>query len=654
MLFALLPDASIIVFVFAWILAFFIPGDNLLRPLKLTVFERLILGTILGISIWALGGYFFGWIGARWLTYFYLVGNFLFWSKLNLSFKLKLPSFEFKKFDWTIPLIITGGSIFNLTAVWFIATNLAGGAYFCCRGTPDAIYHLALTNQIVKNFPPFEPGASDVLVKNYHFLSDLAVADLTRVFKIDIATLHYRYMSLLLALLLGSSSFVLCQILKLKMLFAKWLALFLYASGDIIYLLLFLRRDGLNFDVTILDDASKLLAGPPRAYSIVLFFGGLCLFLIWIRQRKILAGILTSIVFGSLIGFKVYTGIFALAGLGFLGIYFVWKKQFKMVLPLLIALILSITLYLPTNSKAGGLKFNGFWRFENFMVHKDLKIAKLEYSRLKNISEGNWAVTSLYKLLFIGLYFTFLFGTVNLAWTQSRNSLKLFPKELNIFLISGLLITIILGSFFLQQTGGANTVQFIIGAFIIGGIYAALAIFYWLRNIHGKVALFIVIVIVFLTSARSIHEVYGNLSSISQKKGFIITKEEMDGLLYLRNKTDPNSKILLSQWMSEDELFIYVSYFSDRPMFLASGGLLRDHGFNTSAKEEIVKKIMHSEDEQEVRQLLLNNKIDYLFFHSEIPSIVRYNPQFLKKVYENEKVNIFEVIHSGLVLSTLR
>jgi len=652
MFFALLPDTSIIVFIFAWILAFFIPGDNLLKPLKLTVFERLILGTILGISIWALTGYFFGWIGARWLTYFYLVGNFLIWCKLNLTFKLKLPSLDFKKFDWTIPLIIIGGSIFNLTAVWFIATNLSGGVYFCCRGVPDAIYHLALTNQIVKNFPPFEPGASDVLVKNYHLLSDLVVVDLARIFKINIATLHFRYMSLLLALLLGSSAFVLSQILKLKTLFAKWLALFLYASGDIIYLLLFLRRDGLNFDVTILDDASKLLVGPPRAYSIILFLGGLCLFSIWIKQRKILAGFCASIIFGSLIGFKVYTGIFALVGLGFLGIYFLWKKQFKMIIPLLIALILSISLYLPTNSGAGGLKFNGFWRFENFMVHNDLKISRLEYSRLKSISEGNWATVSLYELLFIGLYFTFLFGTVNLAWIQSRNSLKLFPKELNIFLISGLFVTIILGSFFLQKTGGANTVQFIIGAFIISGIYAALAIYYWLRKIHGLIALAIVIVILFLTSARSIYEVYGNLTSISQKKGFMITRQEMDGLLYLRNKTDPNSKIMLSQWMSEDELFIYISYFSDRPMFLASGGLLRDHGFDTSIKENIVKKIMRSDNEQEVKQLLINNNINYLFFHSELPIIIRYNPQFLKKVYENEKVNIFKVT-PGLVPSTL-
>ena len=105
--------------------------------------------------------------------------------------------------------------------------------------------------------------------------------------------------------------------------------------------------------------------------------------------------------------------------------------------------------------------------------------------------------------------------------------------------------------------------------------------------------------------------------------------------------------------MSKDQPFIYVSYFSDREMFLASGGLLKDHGFDTSEKEKIVKKIMHSNDQQEVKQLLLDNKIDYLFLHSEVPSIVRNNPQFLKKVYENEKVNIFKVT-PGLVPSILQ
>src|SRR4030042_6029488 len=285
-----------IIFILAVILAFFIPGRLALLPLKRSFFEQIVIGSSIGIVLWALQGYIFGLLGIRWASFFYLAFCFILWIYLYKKYFIKLRIHFPNQIDILSFLIIIGGSILSLSAVWFMGVRQSNGLFFCCRGVPDAIYHLSLTNQLINNFPPYEPGMSGVLVKNYHYLSNLAVADLSRVFKLDFVRVQFQFMSLFLTLLLGASAFVLANILKLSVSFAIWLAIFFYGSGDILYLLFLLRGKGLNFGVTILDDATKLLAGPPRAFSIVIFIAGISLFLIWIKRKNTYSGILMALI----------------------------------------------------------------------------------------------------------------------------------------------------------------------------------------------------------------------------------------------------------------------------------------------------------------------------------------------------------------------
>lgn len=638
-----LPDFSFIVFIVAWFSAFFVPGDLLLRPFLLSVFQRLVLGSVVGMVLWSLFGLLFGFLDIRWFSYLYVPAAFAAWVKLNNVFRFKLKNIHLLKVDFVDLGLIFGVIVLNLSAVWFIGVrDASGGMFFCCRGVPDAIYHLSLTNQVLHRFPPYEPGMSGALVKNYHFLSNLVVADVARVFRINIAPLQFRYFTLFVTLLLVGSAYVLSQLLGLKKTFARWLVLFLFGSGDILYILLWLRGKGFNFDVTILDDATKLLAGPPRAFSILIFFSGLCLMVFWIKRRDLYSGLLTAILMGSLIGFKVYTGIFALVGLSFLGLFFLVRREVKMILPVVGTIILAAAIYLPFNRGAGGLHFNGFWRFEDFMVHKDLVLSRFELARLIFLHEKKFIIVSLFEMLFIFLYFFFLFGTVNLGLLQSKKSLSLFPKEINIFLVSGLLVTLVIGSFFYQTTGGANTVQFIIGAFIIGGVYSALFCYHILGKIRFPIGIMLILLVVILTCARAIHEDITNFSSITKSEGFKLLPEEVAALSYLRDKTPKDSKILLSEWMSEEEIFLYVSFLGDRPMYLAGAGVLRDHGLDTKRNKAEVSAIINSNDYLDVYQKLKNNQINYIYLPVDMKLAAGDNTPLLEKVYSNEKIRILK------------
>lgn len=73
--------ASAIGFIIAIILAFFIPGDLFIKQLKLILFQRIVLATGLGIVLWALQGFIFGFLNFRNLTYVYVVICLILWSK---------------------------------------------------------------------------------------------------------------------------------------------------------------------------------------------------------------------------------------------------------------------------------------------------------------------------------------------------------------------------------------------------------------------------------------------------------------------------------------------------------------------------------------------------------------------------------------------
>jgi len=562
---------------------------------------------------------------------------------LGLSRKnLKLAKPVFPKLDKASILIIVVGTLMNLSAVWFIGVKTADGLYFCCRGVPDAIYHLSLTNEIVKNFPPYEPGMAGVHVKNYHYFSNLLSADMARIFNLDFIKTQFEFMSLLTALLLGGSAYILGGLLKLNKIITRWFLIFLYASGDVIYLLLFSRGQGLNFNVTIMDDASKLLAGPPRALSIALLLSGICMLAIFIKKRSLYAGILTAILMGTLVGFKVYTGIFALSGLAALGLYFLIKREYKLLIVPIAALAISLLYYIPNNISAGGLYFNGLWRFENFMEHKDLALSKLDYLRLMAQQNGNFILAAVLEIVFILIYFVTLFGTVNLGFFQSKKSLRLLPKEINIFLISAIFVSLVAGSFFYQKTGGANTIQFLINVFIVGALYASIAIYYWTKSM-GKIVRYIIFTLIFvLTVARPAYEISDNLTSIVSKKGFLVNNGQLATFAYLKNSTPDNAVIAVEPSMSEDEPFMYATFLTNRQIFLIGDGVLRDHGQNTKLREMDLNAIYTSTDLSLVSKLLKKYNIGYVYLSRGVGFGAKSSP-YLQKVFQNEKATIYRV-----------
>lgn len=638
---------NLLLFFIAVFIAFFIPGDLLIKKYHLSIFQRFVLGTGIGIVLWGWQGFIFGYLGLRFLSYFYIIILLLLWIKIDgwKFFRAVINKSFLIRVDWVVLALIILGVSTQLSSVWFNGIYTKQGLFFCCGNLFDSILHIALTNQIVKDFPPQEPGMYGEMIRNYHYWGNLIVGDLIRVFRLPLIQTQTQYSMFLTSVFLGLSAIVFGQISGLGKNFYRWLVFFLYFGGDLIFALVSFMRRELNFRMESIEDGAKFLVNPPRAFSIVIFFVGLSLFLIWLKRKNFSSGLLVVFVLVSTIGFKVYTGFFVLVGLSAL-FFFTIKKNFQFLFLFLTALVLSAIIYFPVNKEAGGLYFTGLHLFENFIVQPWMMLDRLELARRVYLEHNSWLRVTQYEIIFALIFIVTVFGTKLLGLLQTRKSLSLLPVELHIFLGSGMAVSAILGFFFQQYTGGANTFNFLVSIFIIGSIYTALACSYWINKVHRNVKFFLVIFVVVLTVPRVLQTTIVNIYNIQAKKGFTIDNYELNALKYLREKTEKNAIILVDyKAFKVDAESPYVSFLADRPMFLSGlGDELIAHGIDFSDRKIIVDTILTSHNPKEINENLLKYKIDYIYLSSLNNKLATEAASFSKTVFQNSKIRILRVL----------
>lgn len=598
--------------------------------------------------LWGWQGFIFGYLGLRWLSYIYLLAFFLIWLRPYLQNISKVKKFKLQvnrsSLDTILVILIILGVFIQLTSVWFTGVLTPKGLYFCCGTTQDNILQIAITEQIVKHFPPFEPGMYGRYIQNYHYWDSLVMAELVRVFKLPLIATDYQYMTVFISLFLGLSALVFAQILKLKKTFARWIVFFLYFGGDFVWVLIAIFRRQDFFIMNPLESGQQFLENIPRSVAIIAFFAFASIFLLWLKKKDKYTGILMALVAASLVGFKIYIGIFVIAGLGVLGLYYLIKREFKTTLPLILAAILSLIIYIPVNSNAGGLYFTGLWRFENFIVQPYLgALNRLELARVIYAQHHSIFRVAEYELIYFFVFIFAIFGTKLLGLFQNRKSLSLFPKELNIVLITGIIISAIAGLFFQQTSGGANTFNFLVSVFIIGSIYTALACFYWLDKRSKVIKVLFVSIIILLTVPRGIDQTYNNLVNITRGRGFVIVNKELTALNFLsKQKTGP--LVLVDPKISMDAESPYVSFLGNSNMFLSGiVSELQGHGIDYSDRLKARDTIVNSNNAVLVSTYLLKYNIGYIYtIPNEVPKSTQ-SAYFLKQIFNNKKIQILEV-----------
>jgi len=597
-----------IYYLFSILFAWYIPGLILVRGQKIPFLAKITLALPTGLGMWGFAGLIFGSLHMRFLFYPYIIIFLLIFFR-QFSFSRFVSKLKISIDPITVIILLTG-ICFQVLSVWFMGVSLFDSVRYCCGHIPDNHLFLAITNELMHNFPPYEPGVYQAPLQNYHFLSHLVVADIINIFHLPLVATTYQCVSWTLSLSLGLSALAFSSILQLGRSFRRWLLFFLYFGADGVFIILILTRSAFPFALNAMEAGTGMLFNYPRAFSIVILITGLSWLIIWHRRKLLFTGIVTAILFGTAYGYKAFTGLFVWPGLALLGALSLFRKDKQSIFMITGALAIGLTLHFSTNQESGGMFFDPMWRIHDFLSMREVGLPNMLLARQVFVEHNNWLRIALSDITMAIIFLFATFGAKVIGLIQTPVSLKKFPLELHVVLLSGLITSFILGMFFLQTQGGSITVNFLITVFIICSFYTALNISHVLDPLFRSFFWIPAIFIIFTTIPRSLWMTYKNIKDISIPAS-PYQKENMKLFHLIRDNTPKESLILpIGFSLTYDNL--WIKYFTDRNIYI-SGNFRGPIVTSTMMlREDVLSKTQTMTDPITLKKLLSSEHINYL------------------------------------------
>lgn len=632
-------------FIFASLLSFYIPAKVILGKFlnEKSLLERITVSFTVGIVLWTLQAFLFGFLHFRNFTYIYiLVFLFLFLRKFKIS-KIKISIPSPKPLTLLVILIFLLG-IFGQEIQFFLSGFLTNkGILSLMTDVNDSLWHTAVISELIRRFPPQQPGLSGVILYNYHFLSDLPIAELIKVFHLPLFPTQFQYMNILFSFLLGANAYVLAKTFRFPAVSAVIFLYLQYFSSDIIYILTFFTRRIFEFTVHPLEDGTMFLENPPRALSYIVLLSSLYFLFHYFNNRDKKLGIITILLMASIIGFKVHTAFGIFGGLGLLSLYFLLKKDIKSLILPILTLILSLSIHIPVNKVSGIPFYAPFELSRMFAVQPKLALSNLELARRVYLDAKNSFGVWRMDFLMLGLFFLGQFGIKNLGFIPSKKIFKLLGKEISFFIVGAVTALFIVATFFYQPIGGADIFNFYLAMFLLLGLIAS----FNLGIIFSKSKFFAAFIVLFILVASLPRWTYemGVLFNYLGKDRVLFDNYDLASLKFLNDNTPRNSIILVDNRGQADYAYPYVSALSNRDTFLSGQNVLLGHSIPFETRKKIVLEIFTSSKSAVIKKDLRKNKIGYIYLYGNPELSKGLKNINLQLIFSNKRATIYKVLN---------
>lgn len=633
-------------FIFLLILGLtcFLPGRAYLyfRRIDLSTLEIFTLSISLGLVFFTLANFIFGILGLRWVAPALIVLIDLFFVFYRL--KEGKGATSFLKPRWTLAnkifmLVVVLGIFGQVSLVATSGLSIKDGSLGFVEYR-DAFWHIGLIEELTKKVPPIHPGFAPQALTNYHYFYDLFVASLKMFYSFSTLDLYFRFVPILLSLLLGFSVFILTRRLFGQEEIATLAVFLTYFTGSLAFLIPFFRPGQAWGESSFwVSQTFRMLINPPFSLSLSLLLVGIFA----LGQKLYLP---TVFLLGTQIAFKVYGGIIALGALAVASLWQILReKRFTLLLTFFATLLVSLALFSSNNTLGGASRFLIFapgWYLRAMVENPDrLNIIDWVLREETLLSYGD--ILGILRLRFqefliflagnLGVRLIGLFGILAIF----RNLKKLTTLE--IFLGAAAALAFLIPMLFIQKGSVANTIQFFYYLLVVLNFYTAKVILEFLKrkNILVKGATLSLILIFSLPTTIQTWKNYNLNPSY-----LIINKEELGAINYLREKTGKSSIILLfPSQRNTDSLYLGAlsgrrTYYSDR---LMSENTLKDY----KEREKNSLKFFTTQDFSWAKSFLKENEISYVYHLKADEPKFNGLGQFLPVVFENKIVSIFRI-----------
>lgn len=652
-------------FILATFVSFYLPGFLLFCRIKKISILTILLSITVGYVLWAMQGYVFGYLHLRWLTYVYLL------VVIVLAFPHRKAICNSFIYVWQSILrnkLIAGFVIFGvvLQSQVMFGSGLVTpqGMHFHGVNNVDGIMHLGYIQKMMTLFPPNEPGAYFLSLKNYHYWMDLSVAELARVWYLPAHHIFFQFLPLLFSTVTSAAVYVLMLLWTKSKLAGFWALFFFIFAGDATYLFMLVLHQKFGFYTPVIDNGVTQFYNMPHAAAKMIFMTGLISFYLWIKTKINAWGFVTIVLFSSLVGFKIYFGLFA--GLGLISVLvgkiicnFVKNKKQKslqirvkaafvserisIILIIMFAAI-AAGIFIPPNSGAGGLEYYPlewpklFLGFQNLDM-REWWLRMQVYEQAENIR--NIIILNTFAII-VGLIC--IHGTRVIGFLPHKNLVKLLGWEHMLFFIPGIIIFHVLGLTTLQKAGSFNVYNFFVVSTVIMALFSAYLL-YELTKKKKWWAYTIIIVLVVLTIPRSVYEIYTAAYANITNTASLLPLGELKALQYLRENTANNTIVQAHPKNKLDNLSPYVAYFSGRDSYAAGIDVISAHNQPIKPNKEQLDVIFALQSEKAFADALKKRSISYIYLQNtpEQKLSFMYNAQYIVKVYEKDDITVYKV-----------
>ncbi len=478
---------------FGFFLTFFLflPGYLLVKKIHIkNFFLKIFLSITIGFVLLTMVSYIGGWLGLRWLFLVYVVLSIIFFISKRYYLDFRKPlKFKISKYGWGVAVLIILGTIFQNTNAFRSGVVYDFGIGFWGPLGHDGVWHQALVNELIKNFPPNNPIFSGTKLINYHYFYDLLVAETARLTNLSILDLIYRFYPILFSLLLGMGTYLLSSKL-FKQKIAVLISIFLvYFGSSFGWIVEWIRERQLGGESAFwVNQPVSFNINPPFAISLILVIATILLYCQYFQTRKKWTAFALVMVAGSIIEFKAYAGVLVLGSLLVASlIQIIRLRNFDLFRIFLVSLLISFLVFMPNNKEAASLLvFSPFWFIHSMIDFGDrVGWLRLSQARMAYFQGDKWVKFIAAEILGFSIFVVGNLGTrivavfsllkINVKLLKI-NTKKIKNEYLLIFLMA--LISFIVPLLFVQKGNPWNTIQFMYYFLFFAALWAGQGFFF--------------------------------------------------------------------------------------------------------------------------------------------------------------------------------
>lgn len=650
-----------------------VPGWFLLHIAKLdkgiSTLSTFVLAVCLGLTTWAAQGYIFGYAHLRGGTYLYVVGSvgiaFLMRAQLS-SFLKKLGRGSRRAPLLPVAVLLLGVGL-QLFQVFGSGLVYSEGVKLFRTHAYDGLFHVGLIEHMILHFPPNEPSASGMQIANYHYWSDLMMAEQARIFHIPVSFIFFQYMPVLVSVLTALALVSLLKQWKGSTAFIFFALFFLFFGADAGFLITYLAHHVFNFNYPVIDNGITQFLNMPHAMAKASFFGFLLALQLFIQKKRFAFGIVTAILCAVLFGEKIYFGLFGALALALFffcevfvflrthgiarGITLATGKRgtglfvVRFAIICVLGALCTLAIYLPANSKAGGLGFYPLEWPKLFINPANIDWTDMRYRIAIAQLEHNGIRLFAYNVIIACACLLAVHGTrlLGLAWMPAH--WKFFGRRWMLFFIVGTALFTFAGLFTLQSSGTFNVFNFFAVSTVILSICAAymLAALWKSNRVLGGLLIGITLI---LTLPRGIYETVGMYERYTGKVRdvVIVSPEMIDMFAYMRTHAQPDA-VIQSAPKNDFENSSTIAAFTGRQTYIEGVYLLDTHNQPFKDREEIIKNLFRLTDKAEFTKVSRSVGIQYVIYQKDADKDEMTRLLFLteKPFYENMAVVVYDM-----------